>query len=80
MAKAIEVEEGQILVFPNKFKKADKEPDYRAHICVDGTQLEFGVWKRTSKKDGSSYLGGTVSEGTPQKATKVIQDDDDFPF
>ena len=39
MAKAIEVEEGQILVFPNKFKKAEKEPDYRAHICVDGTQM-----------------------------------------
>jgi uncharacterized protein (DUF736 family) len=40
-------------------KKADKHPDYRGEINVNGIEYKLSAWKKTSSK-GVVYLSGSV--------------------
>ncbi len=47
-----------IVIFQNNFKKSDKEPTHVVKITMpDGTEVEGGLWTRTSQ-NGNKFLSG----------------------
>lgn len=58
------------VVYPNKKKAMNpKAPDYTG-TYTDGNnkQWDCAVWEKVSKKDGSTFFSGTISEKKERKS------------
>ena len=70
------------VLFKNDKQGNDKRPDYSGTIVLeDGTEKQLAAWIRESKKDGSKFMSGTISE--PYKAKEpapALEGDDDIPW
>ena len=49
------------VLFKNKYKEKDSQPDYKGDINVDGKELEIAAWIKTSKA-GNKFMSLSVSE------------------
>jgi|APCry1669188970_1035186.scaffolds.fasta_scaffold30868_2 hypothetical protein len=84
MAKEFDVAEGTGFIFANKNKKHEKAPDWQGTMKVDGVELKFGVWERSSSGAGKFFAlkldtyGSTRAAGTYPREVK--NRDDDVPF
>jgi len=73
------------VLFKNDKQGNDKRPDYSGTIVLeDGTEKQLAAWIRESKKDGSKFMSGTISEPykpkeeSPQPALEGA--DEDIPW
>lgn len=54
--------EGKFVLFRNDKGDNPKRPDYRGSFVLDGVEFELSGWIRESKKDGSKFISGDVTE------------------
>lgn len=72
-------------LFKNDKKEADKHPDYKGEINVDGKTLELAAWLKVSQK-GTKYMSLKVSEPRAKTQEKPapkeapVEEHDDIPF
>lgn len=76
-----ERKDGDYVLFTNKYKKMENQPDYRGEIRINGVDMEMAGWKRIGQ-DGKAYLTGRISEKQQPAATSEPPDDsgNDLPF
>lgn len=75
------------VLFTNKNKKKNTQPDYQGKIDVEGKEYQLAGWHRTSKS-GVKFMSLTISEPyEPQKkyeknniAAQAEKVNDDLPF
>ena len=70
------------VLFKNDKQGNDKRPDYSGTIVLeDGTEKQLAAWIRESKKDGSKFMSGTISEKRErQKEPTPALEGDDVPW
>lgn len=77
------------VLFKNKDKRDDKDPDYRGNLNVDGKEFWLDFWLQTAKASGEKFMSGRVkpkmarehpgaSENPPAKTATDFSDD--IPF
>lgn len=49
------------IAFTNDGKTADKHPDFKGQINIDGRIVDVGIWERVSKKQ-TKYLSFRINE------------------
>lgn len=67
-----------IKIFPNKYKKKDKHPDYRGTIIdANGKEWDASLWKIHFKNQEGFFIAGQISdaEENKRKYAKKKQDD-----
>ena len=67
------------VLFKNDKQGNDKRPDYTGTLVLeDGTEKQLAAWIRESKKDGSKFMSGTISEKRErqQEPTPALEGDD----
>ena len=76
-------------LFPNKYKKEDKHPDYtgKALITADmvGKEIKISGWLKTSKKTGEKFMSGEFTHFQPKtdetrEYTTTAPDNAEVPF
>ena len=69
------------VLFKNDKQGNDKRPDYTGTLVLeDGTEKQLGAWIRESKKDGSKFMSGTISEPYKAKEPAPALEGDDVPW
>ena len=69
------------VLFKNDKQGNDKRPDYSGTIVLeDGTEKQLAAWIRESKKDGSKFMSGTISELYKAKEPTPALEGDDVPW
>lgn len=74
----------KLVLFPNKFKDGEKNPDYTGNIefnqgmvIQEGEKISIGVWDAQSKDSGIKYLNGYVTKVTDDDNTAPQESSDD---
>lgn len=60
-----ELKQNQGVVFRNKKKSKDTQPDFSGEIDVDGKRLNIALWERTTKNQ-DAYFSLKISEPQSQ--------------
>ena len=70
------------VLFKNDKQGNDKRPDYTGTLVLeDGTEKQLAAWIRESKKDGSKFMSGTISEKRErQQEPAPALEGDDVPW
>lgn len=84
----MEHKENTGVLFRNKYKEKDSQPDYKGTALIDGKLKEVAMWVNTSKSNvqyfKAQFQDSTkeVEQGGIQKdhEIKKKQIDDDLPF
>ena len=67
------------MIFKNK-KGAEKHPDYRGQVMVNGEVKDVALWINESKA-GNKYLNGVLSEPRAEEAQADMNENkEDLPF
>jgi len=72
------MEEGQLMIFKNDRKSADKQPDYWGKAIIDGVEKRIGLWLKDSQA-GGKFMSGNIRDYVP-KTDSEEQVDDGRPF
>lgn len=62
---AYEQKDNAAVLFPNKFKKEEKEPDYKGQGMIDGTMKSIIAWENNGKS--GKYLNIKLFEYKPKE-------------
>ena len=71
-------------LFKNEYKKAEKHPDYRGTVKVEGKKLEIAAWVKKGKK--GSFMSLVFQEPYVKPDAYVTEEpqddfeDEDIPF
>jgi len=59
------MDEGQIMIFKNDRKTADKQPDYWGKAIVNGVEKRIGLWLKDSQS-GGKFFSGNIQDYVPK--------------
>lgn len=82
----MDLKENQIVIFKNKKRTNDKQPEYRGLIEVGGENREVSLWVRENKTNGEKYFSGFHQEPYKKEEKTQVRDSfrageaDDLPF
>jgi uncharacterized protein (DUF736 family) len=77
----MDLKENQILVFKNKSKDKENQPDYRGSLNVNGQLFDLSLWARKAEKTGEVYLSGQIKEPFKKAEAETKQEqENDLPF
>lgn len=75
------------VLFKNKKKTKDTQPDYQGNINVDGIEYDLAGWKKEPKAGGDTFLSLKIDvrkengyPSRPKPAPRREIEDDDIPF
>jgi hypothetical protein len=72
------------VLFKNKNKTSDRQPDYRGNIDVEGTTYWISGWIKvsgpSSKNPGEKFMSLAVSRQESKRQGAADDFDDDIPF
>jgi len=86
--KTYELQEGAVIIFKNKQKTKDSQPEYTGKINFNGEIRDIALWVKKSPK-GVMYFSGThsapyvkpdASTAQPQYGNQPEPPDEDLPF
>jgi hypothetical protein len=66
------------VLFQNDYKTADKHPDWKGKIDINGKEYELAAWKRAGRN--GEFLSLSVSEPRERKREAAPELDDEIPF
>lgn len=86
--------EKKFVLFKNDKGENEMRPDYRGTFTLEGEEWEIAGWIKTSKKDGTKFIGGVIklkvekktyqkaaAEANPEPARRAEESfDEDVPF
>lgn len=66
------------VLFRNKDKKTEKQPDYTGKLDCDGTEYRIAAWRRVPKGGGEPFLSIKRSDPNEQRPQGGSKGDNGF--
>ena len=66
------------VLFNNKNKTTDKQPDYRGTLDVEGVMYDMAGWIKTSKSSGKKFLSIKISIPKPKPEVEPVPPSNEF--
>ena len=74
----IDLNEKQVVIFPNKKKTNERQPDKRGWFKLDGKVYEISLWTKVGKS-GLRFDSGIVDVPYKERQQEEINESNDYP-